>query len=214
LQFLFTAKLRILYYFRSLKFSNLSIMKQLIFFSLIMFLANTPLYPQSVKAVLVQINSEQNRIGYLQKSGKNKEAENVTREAIAMTKIMVSDFNDNFVYCPVYYFVDTNIQQIKKQNFKGVLLNANGTIVENSILDPNDSDYVIITYGFPDENTSIRQTKGLVIYTDKFTQSYFFSKPDQYDVRRKYRYRSDKYDIEYYPSAKQLDLYLRKMNSN
>ncbi len=180
----------------------------------IMFLANVPIYAQSVKAIIVQISSEQNRVRYLQKTGKNKEAENVTREAIAMRGIMVSDFNDNFAYCPVYYFVDTNIVQIKKQHFKGLLLNANGTIIENSVADPADSNYLIVTYGFPEEKTTIRQTKGLVIYTNKFRQSYFFSKPDQYDIRRKYRYKSDKCDIEYYPSAKQLDLYLRKMYPN
>ena len=103
---------------------------------------------------------------------------------------------------------------LKKQHFKGLLLNANGTIIENSVADPADSNYLIVTYGFPEEKTTIRQTKGLVIYTNKFRQSYFFSKPDQYDIRRKYRYKSDKCDIEYYPSAKQLDLYLRKMYPN
>jgi len=159
---------------------------------------------QSVKAVIVQINTGRNKISYFNKMGNPKEAARIARESADMAKKMIADFTDNFTYCAVYYCVDTNIDLIRKKQFGNIILDANGLPVKDPIIMSADSEYLIVRYGYPDDNTTIRDTKGISVYASDFTLLFFMHKhePDQKD--RKYVFISGKYDIEYYPVARDL----------
>ena len=165
---------------------------------------------QSVKAVIVQINTSQNKISYFYKTGNPKEAARIASESTEMSKKMIADFNDNFIFCPVYFCIDSNIDLIKNKQFKNILLNADLVPLSSPIITSTDSDYLIVRYGYPDDNTTIRNTKGITVYYSDFTQLFFVHKhePDQKD--RKYVYISGKYDIEYYPIARELNRRIKK----
>ena len=178
--------------------------------ALALLLSNIPAPAQAVKAIIIQINSEQNKLRYLQKSGKNKEVENVAGEAMEARKKMITDFNDNFSYCPVYYYIDTNADLVKNKQFKNILLNQDGILVKAPIINSSDSDYLIVRYGYPDANTSVRNVKDLVIYTDKFTPLFRVHRHEPDKTTRKYVFISGKYDIDYYPAAKELNHTIEK----
>jgi hypothetical protein len=169
---------------------------------------------KEVKAILVQLNTEQNRIKYFTKINDSKQVERVRTEAHAMRNKMISDFSDNFDCCPVYYFIDTNYEQIKNKHFSGLLVNKDGSVVTAPILESIDTNYLVLRYGFPDGSSTIRRTQGLVILSHDFRQLFFCSKPDQSEIGKKHTFRSRKYDIEYFPSARHFDEDLRRGLTN
>ena len=170
---------------------------------------------QQFKAVLVQLNTEQSRINYLRTAGKNNEADSVAAAAMAARTKMISDFNDNFKSGPVYFYVDSNIEMIKDRRFDGVLLNADYSTVKTPIINSADTDYLIVHYGKPDDNSTLRSSYALVICTWKFAQLYFINRPAPSDNKNmQYGYRSEKYNIEYFPSAKKFESTLGGAFSN
>ncbi len=101
-------------------------------------------------AILVQLRSERNRITALTKNTQTKLLQQVKIDASAVTTKMIADFHDHLNFCPVYYFVDSNIDLIKKHLFTGVLFNADSTPVSNSAICDTNHDYLIVYYGYPD----------------------------------------------------------------
>ena len=187
-------------------------MKKLITLFTLILLASRPLIaqPKPAKAILVQLNSEHNKVSYLLKAHRNEEANDIAIESMAMRKKMIADFTDNFTSCLVYYFIDTNFDLIKNRQFKDILLNADGSIVNNPIIDSADSAYYIIRYGYPDQNKTIRDAQGISVYKPGFIQpdfahSFFIYRADPDKTIRKYIYKSRKYDIEYFPAAKEIN---------
>lgn len=181
----------------------------LILISLLL-LTYKPVTAQPVKAILVQFNSEQNKIRYFLKTGNSKEAANVSGEAAIITKKIANDFNDNFNYCPVYYFIDTNTSLIKNKQFNGLLLNANGTPAKNIVINSSDSDYLIVCYGYSDASSAMSTCKGITVSSSQFRKLFFFPSCDPANPEKGYRYISPKYDISYYPSAKELDSRIKR----
>jgi len=112
---------------------------------------------RSPKALLVQLRSEHNRMEALIKQHRYKEIEGLKTDAMNVTARMISDFHDNFNYCPVYYYMDTNMDLIKNRVFQGVLLHEDLTPIENVSIP--DSDYLIAFYGYP---TSQSRTSNIV----------------------------------------------------
>ena len=98
-------------------------------------------------AVLVQLRSERNRITALARD--RKLLEQVKADAAAITTKMIADFHDNFTFCPVYYYVDTNVDLVKKRAFKGILFNADSTPVAHPAISDTNQDYLIVYYGYP-----------------------------------------------------------------
>jgi hypothetical protein len=105
--------------------------------------ASTGKYPS---AVLVQLRSEHNRITALTKDRRYADLAIVEHDNTEVMKRIHLDFHDNFHYCPVYYYMDTNADLIKERKFEGVLINEDGTQAHN-IIPAGDSSYVIAYYG-------------------------------------------------------------------
>jgi hypothetical protein len=202
--------------------------------------------------VLYQLRSEHNRISALLRNKDPEEAAFVDQEAKEVIKRVHLDFKNNFKYCPVYYYMDTNADLIKKRVFNGVLLNDKGEFVNDVIPAGNNNAYVIAYYGYAlsqakytdevedtneylnnpqlayqmDNKTPLVKKstkykydsdppngKGLVILNPKFRQLTYFYKIgfDEYKFNRgknvgPTHYRSKKYDIEYYPFAKNFNV--------
>lgn len=167
--------------------------------------------------LLVQLKTEQNRINALIKGRQYKDLEEVTRDAKKVREATINDFHDHFDFCPVYYFMDTNIEAIKNKQFQGVLLNADLSVVKAPLIDQNSKDYYIVYFGYPkaqkliappysntiDENIGQR----LVILDDQYNQLTYLSGPygpqntGNRNRKVRYSYNSRHFDIKYIPVA-------------
>ena len=192
--------------------------------------AQDTVHKKMPSVVLVQLPSERNRIEALKKQHEERLLAEVRMDAVCERTAMIRDFQANFTYCPVYYFMDTNATLIKKRVFTGVLMNADGTPATNIPLSPGSTGYVIAYYGYlapvyqhQSMEDSMRDRlnveppfgRGLVILNDKFQELTFFYKLGYDDVlfglKKKHpelRYSSKHFDIEYYPFVKLFELKL------
>jgi len=175
------------------------------------------------KQVLVQLRTEQNRIKALTKAGNTKALEEVQKDAEGERQAMINDFEKNYHYCPVYYFIDTNFEKIKKQDFDGILLNADGTKA-NVKIPKGNNDYVIAYYGYLSEryyhkissedsmrneyDAEVPEGRGLLLANKNYQVITYFYKLDYQNAlyrffhkRDKTLYQSKHFDIEYFPFA-------------
>lgn len=188
------------------------------------------------KAILVQLSSECNRLRQLEKAGAYTEAEQVRKDARIVAEKMRMDFKDNFRMYPVYFYADTNYEQIKAGNFTDVLMDVDGDLMERTELDSGSTDFFIIYYGYPKftkrkprrikagsaEAQSFDSPTGkyLVICNSKLEQMTYVhtganSIMDQVAPEdKKYKYVSRRYDISYRPAVKKLPGILTGLSLN
>jgi hypothetical protein len=195
------------------------------------------------KAVLVQVRSEHSRMQAMQRKKDFKSLQQVKAESKAVAMAMIYDFKDNFSYCPVYFYMDTNLQYIKERRFEGILFNAEGEIVDSPIVSNADTNYLVVFYGKPATQgrgtakvkdsanyrvgTSEPFGVGLVILNYKLEQVNYIYKliSDELLFKRKrakrrksdvpsYSYFSKKYDMEYFHLAEKLSKRLTEHDGN
>lgn len=201
----------------------------LIFFSLLVLLPATQSIGQSApKAVLVQLNAEWNRISRARELHMaNKEAE-ISADAAMVRQKMMADFKDNFRYCPIYFYLDTNAARIKAGQRTGLLMDANGATIAGDPLAQIGGDYLVVFYGKPDwqikpgtietdnrDNPGATSNAvGLVICNSNLEQVSYLYKMKYgmplSKVRSPYLFISKKYEIEYFPFAKYFNTSLRR----
>ncbi len=169
-----------------------------------------PVSAQKIKALLVQLNTEQSKIATFKRVGKIADAQKVAKACTGMNKKMIRDFTDNFAFCPVYYYVDTNLDLIKKKQFANILLDEHGLPVADPVISALDTNYLVALYGFDDGTVNVVSTKGLVVYTDKFKQKFFFRRYMVNEAGKKYVYICNEYNIDYCPVAKNLELRMHR----
>ena len=188
-----------------------------------------------IAAVLVQLRSENNRITALSKADKLTLLATAQKDANGAKAAMIQDFTDHFKERQVYYYIDTNYNKVISKDFDGVLLNADGTPAKNLVINKNSSNYLIVFYGtaifqapgegvITDSSRYINdmnrpQGRGLVVCNDKMQQKEFYYKFGYEEnlikifSNRKYYYSSKKFEIEYFPFAKQLNNAFKKSKS-
>lgn len=177
--------------------------------------------------VLVQIGSESNRIKAMEKARAYKELEIVKKDAAGVKAAMMKDFREQFTYCPVYFYVDTNIELIKARKFDGILFDTADQLVTNVPLKPDSKDYLIAYWGMPTTQPhnmkvvkdSVSQYskvgepsgKGLIVCNYKLQQlTYFYQLGlfmftlDKKKLKGRY-YFSKRFNIEYVPMASQFN---------
>src|SRR6185312_16975378 len=138
------------------------------------------LHHKSIQVVLVQLRSEQNRIAALTKNRQYALLEEAKTDAQKCAAAMINDFTDHFKYCPVYYYMDTNVEAVKSKQFDGILLNADGSKAKNIPINKNSSGYIIVYYGYPNyqdkkddvasDELSRSAGRGLIILNDQYKQ--------------------------------------------
>lgn len=173
-------------------------------------------------AVLVELQTRQSMIAGLTKDRRYKQLEEAQSDIAKEQAATINDFKDNFTYCPVYYFIDTNIELIRNKQFAGVLLNADRSIVSSQAIVPTDSDYVVVYFGYPTEQAKyhdkVKDTskytynsgepfgRGLVILNDQLEQINYLYELDynilfRHKSAKKYSYESKHFNIVYSPCA-------------
>lgn len=109
-------------------------------------------YEKPPKAVLVELFTAYKRLDRTQDSLSKPELVDALRK---FNQKMVMDFEDNFKYCPVYYFYDSNIVAIQNGQINEFLLDGKLKKVNQSVIDDGDTTIFILYYGIlvPDEST-------------------------------------------------------------
>ena len=206
-----------------------------------MFFVNktTAQYSRSIdfpKVVLVQLSSEQNRINALKKTKRYADLERFEKESVLVRNATIADFNDNFKFCPVYFYIDTNVQKVKDCQYEGVLLNSDLSVANNTTLTESCKMNAIVYYGYPQWQTKkgkwdttksnfgesgkpngralvindhqLRQVNYLYwLDGDFFNFKFLVRKKNR---KNKYMYFSRKFNLEYYPLAAELDRNLKE----
>lgn len=178
--------------------------------------------PRHPAAILVQLKAERNRINALLAQKNYADLEQFKADAQEVMMATVRDFRDHFSYCRVYYYIDTNFDEVMARKFDGVLLDDHLTPVGNINLGDSSSDYMIVFYGYPTWQTGKRKWdttkqkdwggapagRGLVINDPDFKQIYYINNVDMdfFNFRRKnnknpYQFLSRKFNIDYTPTA-------------
>lgn len=104
------------------------------------------------KAVLVELFTGYKRMERTQDSLTKPELQDALKMA---NQKMMMDFEDNFKYCPVYYFYDSNIVAIQNGQILDFLMDEKGRKVENPVVQNGDTTIFLLYYGIlvPDEST-------------------------------------------------------------
>jgi len=123
------------------------------------------------KAVLVQLPTQTNRMDYLMKKNNHKKIAQLKTDRDNVIKKMAADFNDHFEFCTYYFFYDTNTNNIKERKFNGNLLNGNLQPATKLVLSPDDTDYIVVYYGYVADDKNTFKTKRGQIETTKFSNS-------------------------------------------
>lgn len=181
---------------------------------------------RKIKAVLVMLRAETNRIEALTKGNRRSLLEEVQRDLQGTVRATQADFSDNFTYCPVYYFWDTEMDRIRDGDFAGVLFRADSSIATDLPISKGSNNYLVVFYGFPTSQSKWRgkvtdttklsydsgepNGRGLVIQNWKLEQISYLYKfgYNNFFIRRrhkKYIYTSKHFDIEYFPMAKKFN---------
>lgn len=197
---------------------------------------NAYAYRAKVKAVLVQLKSERNRIKAMTEGHWTKKLEEVRIDSAGERKAIIADFTENFNYCPVYYFMDTDTKKIIDKQFDGILMNADGSPAQNIVIATTDTNYLIVFFGYPvnqsnktrvvtDSSKYITNPDppygiGLVINNHNLQQlAYrYYLKFDEHLIKKfrqdllKYCYFSKYFDISYFATAESLQELLTNHN--
>lgn len=174
--------------------------------------------------VLVQLSAERNRTNALVKANRPADLELFKSDVSRVMAAMVNDFHDHYSFCPVYYYIDTNLQHILAHNFKGYLLNSDLTPNYNPEIPDSSNDFLIVYNGIPTWQTNKKKweaTKhsnmggkpngnGLIINDHNMKQisyvywldfDFFNLKHRNRGKNKKYSFTSKKFNLEYLPSA-------------
>ena len=103
---------------------------------------------KSPVAVLAQLTTEHTKVERFAQLNDTKAVAEVQKDAVAANAAMMGDFEANFKYCPVYYFFDNNLDQIKNRHFDGVLMNADGSTATNLPINDTSKNYIEVYFGY------------------------------------------------------------------
>lgn len=127
---------------------------------------------QPPKALLIKINTQQNRMAYATRTHNQPIADQVQKDIMGAARKMIQDFTENFDYCPVYYFYDTSAYRIQNGDYAGALLDKDLQPVKNIVLQRGDTNFFVGYFGFLTPDTMVTTTEA--------------EKPAGYDARPEY----------------------------
>jgi hypothetical protein len=202
-------------------------------------------------ALLIMLKSEQSRInavtGSLEKEKKAprpsaKRIEmlegmlaNLKQDAATIRNDVMNDYYENFHICPVYYFIDTNLDRVIEGKFQDIIFTGHTGVAVPTADKPDFRNYFIAYYGMPVEQHGRRPVKdssiyitevgrnhgvGMVLNNNKLQQVAFIHKPTVAKLfsslrKSKNAYTSKTFDMSYFPSAGMMQKFFeRRVSSN
>ncbi len=173
--------------------------------------------------VLVALHAERNRIAEARRRGDMELLGHIEQDAEEIRKRTIKDFTDNFHRYPVYFVMDTMLDQIRKGRREGMLTNADGSKVTATPSSFSTGKFIIAYYTKPDmqyigedvitdTDRWVNQARflgnALVLYNNKFQQFNSYKRRTLAGLDAEdepYYYKSKVADMEYYPLAERMD---------
>ncbi len=100
------------------------------------------------KALLVEILTRQNQRDFLVKNRPDLLPE-FNNDVAEVGRRTVMDWSQNFHVCPLYFFIDTMAEKVRRGEWEGVLLDSTMKPVANPALQPGERNIYIAYYGSP-----------------------------------------------------------------
>jgi hypothetical protein len=166
------------------------------------------------KYLLVQISTGSKRLAYLQKFGNETKAKKLKENLERLNEKLILDFKNNFQFCPVYFYYDTNFALVRDQKFEGVLLSRELQPLKEIPI--RDTNYFLVQYGRINNNEEFNENtvvasdwKGVQLkhplpYTWDHTLKGVYSHKGS-----KYSFKSKDYEIDYHPVAEAYSMTLK-----
>lgn len=102
------------------------------------------------KALLVMLPTYQNRVHHFDAAKDYANLARLEKDRIGVWKSMLTDFGSYFSYCPLYFFVDTNLSRVLVRDFDGVLLDSSLHPVRQVAFSNTDTNFMIACYRYRD----------------------------------------------------------------
>jgi hypothetical protein len=177
------------------------------------------------KAILIQLSTGYTR---LNRAGREEFKEQLKKDMKISNERMILDFQENFTFCPVYYFNDSDIRYIINHEFFGYLRDAKRQLIRDHVMQEGDTNFFILHFGYmlnEDENDlDLPLSQRMLIASDHKGEMLRYPLPattyftDTRKLKNKrykseYRYNSHHTDVEYRPRALQYSALLKNFYS-
>lgn len=187
--------------------------------------AQAPVKQKEIRAVLVMLRTERKKIQYYRNSGKGDKANRLRDEMVKVNRATINDFSAHFDRWPVYYFVDSNLSDVRQGKLDGHILDKNLQPLTIPPVNFADNNYIIVYYGKPPADVGVQLKdgdkkpvytegyhpgNGLVVLGPSFERMkntplfFIYTARVRKDREKLYNYISDEFDVEYREYAKDL----------
>lgn len=122
---------------------------------------------KGVLLVMLPTTNEK-EIKRLRAAGKNEEIEMLEADLRIRNNKVVREFNKNFAFCPVYYFMDTSIYRVVAGNTKGIFVNYN--LQADTTIEVNTDNFFIASFCEDVSEYTKRKHFGLFVYDKQMVQ--------------------------------------------
>lgn len=165
---------------------------------------------QPPKAILLQLNTGYSR---LKRGGRQEFLRELVKDMKIANERMILDFEDNFSFCPVYYFYDSNLHYITNGEFFGYLMDAKGQLLDTRVIPEGDTSFFIVHFGYMmsegSQDLDLPLTQKMLIASNHKGQMLPSPLPNTslpVDTRK---YKTKKFKSEYRYNSKVTDIYYR-----
>jgi hypothetical protein len=117
--------------------------------------------------LLVRLKTNNTKIEAYKKTNKHKEADDLTEKTQKANKEIIQSFKTHFTFCPVYFFMSDDSENVTTQNWIAV-----NFVDENLLplsLQPQITSFFIAEFGATDTESGTGMT-GLIVKTPDFIQ--------------------------------------------
>jgi hypothetical protein len=118
--------------------------------------------------LVMLITPNEKEINRLKAAGKYADAELIENDLKLRNAKVIKEFNKNFAFAPVYYFMDSSIYKVISGNLKGVFVNYN--IQSDTAIKVNTSNFVIASFCEDVSEYTKRKHFGLFVYDKGMNQ--------------------------------------------
>lgn len=180
------------------------------------------------KAILIKLNTKTKAITHLKEKGLIAKADLLKIENDTLNARLIRDWKDHFDYCPVYFFADTNLNEVLEGRLSEVVYDAAWQTIPENQVQQIDAQFYIAYMGsraqddyaaaeaapgateLPVLNVMDARMQPLSSYQLSSSMngdlvSFLFPRRDE----AKYRFRSRYFKLDYFPVAAKYQKKLR-----
>ncbi|MES2780092.1 MAG: porin family protein [Bacteroidota bacterium] len=122
---------------------------------------------KGVLLVMLPTTNEK-EIKRLKEERKTDEIELIEMDLRIRNTKVIREFNKNFAFCPVYYFMDTSIYKVMSGNTKGIFVNYN--LQSDTSIEVSTDNYFIASFCEDVSDYTKRKHFGLFVYDKQMVQ--------------------------------------------